>query len=402
MAAREPGSPRWARVTLVTGVVLALLAGGTAFAAHLVVQRWEGAVGRGVLLAPDARKGAKGAGSHAEPGPARPADGGTAPTGPAPTGPTPTGPTSTGPAPTGPAPTGTPPTGTAGPGASPGPTTPAGAAGAGDDGVEGPLTYLVIGTDRRSRDPADGGRADAIILVHLPAGLREAYLISVPRDLLVPIRDHWPDKINAAYALGGGGSGGAQLLSATLHDLTGVRFDGAAILDFSGFREVIDALGGVELCLDRRVRSIHTGEVFPAGCQHLTGRQALDLARQRYDLPGGDFDRGRNHQRLIRAMIDQVVSADLLTDPLRLDRTIRAVGRALTVDTGDVSLPELAFALRHLRPARITGVTLPSYPETIGGVSYVRAGPAAAGLYRAVRESRLADWVADHPRWRND
>jgi LCP family protein required for cell wall assembly len=266
--------------------------------------------------------------------------------------------------------------------------------------VRGPLTYLVIGTDQRTG--SGGGRADAIIIVHLPADLREAYLISVPRDLLVPIPGHWEDKINAAYMFGGGGSGGAQLLSATLNDLTGIGFDGAAILDFGGFRKVVDELGGVEVCLDRQIRSIHTDHVFPARCQQLTGKQALDLARQRYDLPAGDIDRGRVHQRLIRGMVDRIVDKGMLTDPLRLDRTIRAIGDALTVDTGGVPLPELAFALRHVRPDRVTGITLPSYPQMIDGTSYVLADPAADGLYRAVRDSDLAAWADAHPDWHND
>jgi LCP family protein required for cell wall assembly len=346
-------SPRWAWIVLVAGLVLAILAGGTAVGTRLLVDRWDRAVNKDVLLDPGAREPAREPASSPEPT--------RQPTAPPP----PTG------------------TGT-------------------DrrDAVRGPLTYLVIGTDQRT--DGGGGRADAIVIVHVPADLREAYLISVPRDLLVPIPGHWSDKINAAYMFGGGGSGGAQLLSATLNELTGIGFDGAAILDFGGFQEVVDELGGVEVCLDRQVRSFHSDHVFPAGCQHLTGAQALDLARQRYDLPAGDLDRGRHHQLLIRAMVDKVADTGMLTDPLRLDRTIRAVGDALTVDTGGVPLPELAFALRHLRPDRITGITLPAYPEMIDGTSYVLADPTADGLYLAVRDSDLAAWAAAHPGWRND
>jgi LCP family protein required for cell wall assembly len=325
---------------LVIGLVLAVVGGGTAVAARLLLNRWQSAVDQEVLLAPDARQARS----------ARPAS----------------------------------PTPTPSPSPTPEPRT----------SVEGPLTYLVVGADQRMNT---GGRADAIIIVHVPAGLREAYLISIPRDLLVPIPGHWEDKINAAYQIDG-----VPLLSATLNDLTGIGFDGAAILDFGGFKEVVDAIGGLDICLDQQVHSIHTGAVFPAGCQHLTGAQALDLARQRYDLPGGDFDRVRHHQRLIRAMVEQAADSDLLTDPLRLDRTIRAVGNALTVDTGGVPLSDLAFALRRLRADRITGITVPSYPQMIDGTSYVLAEPGASDLYRAVRESELAAWVSANRRWRND
>lgn len=359
-------APRWARLALVIGLVITVLAGGTALAGQLLIDRWDRAVGRAVLVDPGARA----------PRPDAPAEPAATPKRAPRQGPEPA--------------QGTP------PGSQAGPESRAGSR------PHGPLNYLVIGSDRRARNPGAGARADAIVIVHLPAGLREAYLISIPRDLLVPIPGHGPDKINAAYQYGGTGSGGAQLLSATVHELTGIGFDGGAILDFGGFREVIDALDGIELCLDREVHSIHTQAVFPVGCQHLTGAQALDLARQRYGLPAGDLDRGRNHQRLIQAMVDRAAGSGLLTDPVRLDRTIRAVGDALTVDTGGVPLTELAYALRHLRPDRITGITLPSYPQLIDGTSYVLADPTADGLYRAVRESSVAAWADGHPGWRND
>jgi LCP family protein required for cell wall assembly len=267
----------------------------------------------------------------------------------------------------------------------------------GSSSVEGPLTYLLIGSDQRAEDPAAGSRADAIIIMHASADLREAYLISIPRDLLAPIPGYGEDKINAAFQFGGGGDGGAQLVSATLTDLTGVSFDGAAIFDFGGFQKLVDAIGGVELCLEQQVDS-----QLPAGCQHLTGAMALNLARHRQDLPGGDFDRIRNQQRLILAMVDQAADTSLLTNPLRLDRTIRAAGNALTVDTGGVPLRDLASALRQLRGDRVIGITYPSYPGMIDDTSYMLADPAADGLYQALRDSTLAAWVTSDPRWRNN
>lgn len=336
MASRRRITPRWARVLLVVGLVVAVLAGAATVSAHLLIDRWERAVGQADLLGPAA-------GSRDAPG-GRPDS----------------------------------------------------------DQVTGPLNYLVIGTDQRPDQPEQVGLADAIVIVHIPEGLREAYVISVPRDLRVAIPGHGIDKINSAYRLGGGGSEGVSLLADTLTELAGVRFDGAAILDFRGFEEVVDALGGVEICLDAPVDSIHTGAHFPARCQQLSGAEALDLARQRYDLPAGDLDRGRHHQQLIQAMVDQARSMGMLTDPLRLDRTIQAAGAAVTVDTGGVPPAELAFALRGLRPEQMTGITLPSYPQQIDGTSYVIADPAADGLYQALRTSTLEQWVAGHPRWRNE
>lgn len=368
-SARPARNARWPHTVAVVGIVLAILAGASAVGAQVLVDRWAGSVGQEHLLDPGARDDGAG-----------------------------------------------------------GPDAPAGAPGDGQ-GVAGPLTYLVVGTDSTGDDDGgdgagdagggdagdDGGdagggvgpgsgttRTDAIVIVHLDAELRQGYLLSVPRDLLVHIPGHGTDKINAAYDAGGGGQEGIQLLSRTLRDATGIRFDGAAVIDFYGFESVIDALGGVELCLENSVTSIHTGDTFPTGCQRLDGSEALDLSRQRYGLPEGDFDRGRNHQRLLRAMVDQARSSGLLTDPARLDRTVRAVGGALTVDTGGVPLPELAMALRHLRADQLTGVTLPASSQERDGTWYVVAEPAAAELYQAVRRDQVGPWLDDHPRWHNE
>ncbi|WP_207921306.1 LCP family protein [Micromonospora sp. KC721] len=266
------------------------------------------------------------------------------------------------------------------------------------------LNYLLVGTDRRTDSSHPDQRSDTILIVHLPPGMRQAYLISVPRDLLVtiPSGNGYPggqDKINAAYEHGGGGRGGTRLLSTTLTRLTGIRFDGAALVDFTGFKQVIDLLGGIRMCVDTQVSSIHTGTVFQPGCQQMNGAQALDYVRQRYDLPGGDYDRQRHQQQLLRALLDKAGQTDLRGDPVKLDRVLRAVGGSLTVDTNGVPLQELVVALRSLPADAMRGVQLPSYPQTIGAVSYVVLDDAGRGLFGAVRADRVPDWATAHPRW---
>ncbi|WP_455565687.1 LCP family protein [Micromonospora profundi] len=270
--------------------------------------------------------------------------------------------------------------------------------------LDGPLNYLLVGTDRRAGSSEPDQRSDTILIVHVPAGRREAYLVSIPRDLLVAIPPTngfggGQDKINAAYERGGGGQAGTQLLSATLSRLTGLRFDGAALVDFSGFRKVIDLLGGVRMCVDTEVRSIHTNRVFPTGCQRMDGAQALDYVRQRYDLPGGDYDRQRHQQQLLRAMLDSAGQADLRTDPMKLDQVLRAVGGSLTVDTNGVPLEDLLLALRALPPDGMRGVQVPSFPQTIDEVSYVVLDNGGNGLFEAVRSTRLSAWAQANPRW---
>ncbi|MGC4885869.1 LCP family protein [Micromonospora sp. DT227] len=270
----------------------------------------------------------------------------------------------------------------------------------------GALNYLLIGSDHRPGANAADQRSDTILIVHVPAGMRQAYLISVPRDLLVavPAAPGWPggqDKVNAAYEHGGGGEGGARLLSATLTRLTGVRFDGAALVDFSGFTRVIDQLGGIRMCVDTPVRSIHTGTRFEPGCRQMDGARTLDYVRQRYDLPNGDYDRQRHQQQMLRAVLDRAGETHLRGDPVKLDRVLRAVGGALTVDTNGVPLDELVFALRALPADALRGVRLPSHPQTIDQVSYVVLDPDGGDLFTALQDTRMPEWAGANPRWVN-
>jgi LCP family protein required for cell wall assembly len=262
--------------------------------------------------------------------------------------------------------------------------------------VQGPLNYLLIGSDLRAGDPESGQRADTIVIAHIPAGLDQAYLISIPRDLRVQISGHGTDKINAAFAYGG-----TQLLSATVTQLTGVNFDGAAIIDFSGFRRVVDLLGGVTMCVDTRTRSIHTGHLFTVGCHQMSGAVALDYARQRYDLPSGDFDRQRHHQQLLKAIMVKASDRGLVANPLKLDQLLRAVGSSLTVDTNGVPLEDLIFAMRGLRASDLVGLQVPAHPEMIGGTSYALVDDPAPDLFAALSRAEVAGWAAANPKWIN-
>jgi LCP family protein required for cell wall assembly len=262
--------------------------------------------------------------------------------------------------------------------------------------VNGPLNYLLIGSDLREADPRSGERADTIVIAHIPAGLDQAYLVSVPRDLQVRIPGHGTDKINAAFQYGR-----APLLSATVTQLTGVNFDGAAIIDFSGFRRVVDLLDGVTMCVDTRTRSIHTGHLFTVGCQQMSGAVALDYARQRYDLPAGDFDRQRHHQQLLKAIMVKAGDKGLVANPFKLDQLIRAVGSSLTVDTNGVPLQDLIFAMRGLRADDMVGLQIPAHPQMIGGISFALLDEPAQDLFAALASAEVAEWATANPKWIN-
>ncbi|WP_020522628.1 LCP family protein [Catelliglobosispora koreensis] len=269
-----------------------------------------------------------------------------------------------------------------------------------------PLNFLLIGSDWREGQPHEGQRADTIIIVQLNGERTAAHLVSIPRDLVAEIPE-FPatefygstEKINAAFHHGGGGTGGVQLLSATLAQLLGIRFDGAAVIDFSGMENIVNLLGGVRMCVDTEVTSIHTGELFPLGCQIFTGAQALDYSRQRYGLESGDYDRQRHNQQLLKAIFSTALSNGVAQNPLKIDHFIRALGASLTLDTGGASLADVLLALRGLRPERMSGVTVPSYPDWIGAESVILLSEEAPALFEAMQTARLSDWAALNPQW---
>ncbi len=267
--------------------------------------------------------------------------------------------------------------------------------------VPGTRNLLILGSDSRDPDGAAAGRADTIILMHLPADRRQAYLISLPRDLWVSIPPT-PDgsaggheaKLNAATAFGG-----VPLMVHTVEQYTGVRIDHVVLLDFAGFVEVTDAVGGVDMYIEQTIQSIHGNKrVFEEGWQHLSGEEALDYVRQRYQFADGDFTRMRNQQQFLRALLDRATSREVLANPRRLDAFLRTLTATLTVDE-DFSLIRVGWAFRHLRGDRLTFLTSPhAGTGNIGGQSVVLSDDAAAAeLYAAVREDRVADWVREHP-----
>jgi LCP family protein required for cell wall assembly len=300
--------------------------------------------------------------------------------------------------------------------------------------VTGPLNYLLIGSDARADDPTAGARSDTIIIVHIPITMDRAYMISIPRDLRVQIPP-FPqagffgahEKINGAFQYGGQGDGGVQLLSATLSQLMGITFDGAAVVDFGGFQKVVEQLGGVDMCIDERTESHHIGhdkdgkflapwygpdgdyrnyestpEVYEPGCRHLEAWQALDYSRQRKSIPDGDYGRERHQQQLLKAIFDEARRQGVATSPRKLDGLIRSVGKALTVDTNGVPLADLVYALRDINPGDLVGVKVPSAPEIIGGISYVlESEDKAPLLYTAIRTDNLDEWAVENSDWVN-
>jgi LCP family protein required for cell wall assembly len=259
--------------------------------------------------------------------------------------------------------------------------------------LTGPMNFLILGLDRRPTQPAtEPARTDTIMIAHIPAAHDRGYLISVPRDLLVDIPGHGKNKINAAYAYGG-----ARLTATVVAQVTGLTFDGAVEIRFEGLSRLTDALGGVPMCVDRQIVSIHTNRVFEQGCKRLSGDEALDLLRQRYSLPGGALDRDRNARQFIAALLDEAGRAELADDPAKLTRVLTATGDALTIDLRGIGPIDLARELRGLRGADLTGGEVPATEGIDDGLDVMNLDPEAGALFEALRADDLDRWFAHKP-----
>ncbi|PWU44025.1 LytR family transcriptional regulator [Micromonospora globispora] len=300
----------------------------------------------------------------------------------------------------------------------------------GGSSLKGPIDMLLLGVDARQRWAADDVRSDTIIILHIPATHDQAYLISIPRDTeaqIPPFKKSGyqggTDKINAAFQAGarngGGWEGGAQLMAKTIKNMTGISFDGAAIINFGGFKNVIDALGTVRICVSQDTPSHHmswvdgkamwnadakkTGKpmtpvVHKKGCKEMEGWEALDYARQRYHLPNSDYDRQQNQQQLIKAMAKKASQEGMLTNPIKLNKLIQAAGKSLILDTGNVPIDDFIFTMKGVSGNDL--VTL----RTNGGTYSPNANHTRETLnalsmemFKAVKEDKLGEFIYANP-----
>lgn len=302
--------------------------------------------------------------------------------------------------------------------------------------IEGPLNILLAGLDTRPSRPHEVPRADAIMIIHVNEQLNQAYMISLPRDLLVEIPPYPPTGFaGGVYRLNSAMSHGAQqlegeelpdvgrgfeLLAATVSNLTGIHyFDAGAVINFEGFTDIVDAMGGITLEIEERIVSRHRqpdgrhrplnphGEgylgpqmVYEPGVWELEGWMALDITRQRYGVDGSDYGRQQNQQKVLRAIMDKAFSREIITDPIALDRVLRAAGESLIFDGRGHSPIDFAFALSRLRTGALQMITLPGYSVGTGdNYRGEELGPEAYELFAAVVEDRLAEFTLANPQF---
>lgn len=238
---------------------------------------------------------------------------------------------------------------------------------------------LIVGSDDRGdleagegvqgtgKDFVKGQRSDTVILAHLYGDSDKAQLISFPRDSWVTIPAYTdvdtgetvPEdegKLNKAFF-----EGGPPLLIRTIEGLSGVRVDSFLQIDFDGFQQLVNTLGGVEVCLSKPAKEKDSGIDLPAGRQTIKGDQALAFVRQRQGLPGGDLDRIRRQQQFIGAIVRKVLSAGTLLNPLKLNGVIKVATNSIQVDESltDRELLRLAQRFQSFSAGGVSFNTVP-------------------------------------------
>lgn len=256
--------------------------------------------------------------------------------------------------------------------------------------MSGARNVLVIGSDSRDgegnakygpQSQGLGRRSDTIIIVHVPADRREATAVSVPRDSMVriprcgsdPAR---ADMINSAY-----NAGGAACLRTTLEKLTGLRLHHTVEVDFAGFKNMVDALGGVRVKVPQPVNEPKAKLQLSAGEHLLNGEAALGWARLRYVGDGSDAARIKRQQTLLRAMLKKAQPM-VLTDPGKVKDFLGAMREAVKTD---LSLEEMYELGKQLADTKVDFVAVPAEPYSKDHNRLQWSQPEANGLFKSLK-----------------
>ncbi|WP_327590505.1 LCP family protein [Nonomuraea sp. NBC_00507] len=265
----------------------------------------------------------------------------------------------------------------------------------------GALNVLLVGSDSREGDNKTygpksqglGERTDTIMLLHISPNRDKATMISFPRDSMVAIPECQGRngavlpggirQINSAF-----NDGGINCTIKTLESLTNIKINHFVKVDFTGFKGIIDAVGGIEICLPKPVNDPKAKLVLPAGKHVVNGEQALGYVRTRYALgDGSDLSRIQRQQVFLTQVLKKVTDGGLLTNPIRLDGFLRSAAAAVTVDSELTfeRMLEIANSVRGLTAKELKGITVPveAYPGDKNRVQFSQ--PAAKNFFESVR-----------------
>jgi LCP family protein required for cell wall assembly len=256
--------------------------------------------------------------------------------------------------------------------------------------------WLIVGSDSReglskaerkqlATGSAAGQRTDTMMLLHIPDSGAPT-LVSLPRDSYVSIPGHGQNKLNAAYAFGG-----PKLLVQTVERVTGIRLDHYAEIGFGGLYDLVNAVGGVPMCLDSAAKDPKAALNVKAGCQTLDGKQALGYSRSRASARG-DLDRVNHQRSLITALLHKATNPMTLLNPVHTVKLISAGPRAVEVADGDhlTDLARLAWAARSLDDGGTTTTVPIGRMYSVAGVGDVLTWDTtrARALFDALRHDQ--------------
>ncbi|MGL3806075.1 LCP family protein [Paeniglutamicibacter sp. R2-26] len=270
---------------------------------------------------------------------------------------------------------------------------------------ENSVNILLLGNDTRAKGQGEenfaalpnGGRSDTMMLVHIPADRNGIYVTSIMRDTWLNIPGHGKAKINAAFAYGG-----VALAVQTLEDLFDTRIDHVASIDFEGFKGLTDALGGVEInnpiaFTPSSAKDVH----FPKGVQTLNGDEALAFVRERHSFADGDYQRVRNQQLYIEAVLNELTSKDTLTDPAKVSESVKQIAPYIAVDESldAMKVAKIASSMIGIGSGDMTFFTLPNKGtgRSADGQSIVVPDMVVIDEFaKALNEDSVARFVTDN------
>ncbi|MDO5025000.1 MAG: LCP family protein [Trueperella sp.] len=277
------------------------------------------------------------------------------------------------------------------------------------------LNLLLLGSDTREGDAdvdgsgasgkIDGMRSDTAMLIHISADRTRVDVVSIPRDTLLNIpsctlpngRSTYPERdamFNSAFYRGGmsGSVAAAAACSVrTVEKLTDIYIDGYIVINFASFQDVVNTLGGIDMCLTESLRDSRAGLDLSAGCQTLNGTQALALARARYQVgDGSDISRIGRQQELVKKIIEEALALNAFSDMNTFYQLLQDVTKNLETSdgVGDLRwLGGLLYSLRNIEGGNINFITMPFVPEG----DRVRPAASARQVWRALEFDRPVD-----------
>ncbi len=282
------------------------------------------------------------------------------------------------------------------------------------------LNILLIGSDKGEPQPGQSKkttlaqdaaaaewpvgkyRSDTLMVVHIPADRSKVYAVSIPRDSFVPIHDAQgevthSEKINSAFS-----AHGPLGTISTVENLTGLRMSHVAIVDWDGFKDLSTAVGGVPVTIPKTFYDPKQKVTWEAGDHLLEGKMALKYVRTRYGLIGGDFDRIKRQQNFMRSLLGKMLDSGVTSNPVKLNKTVVALSKNLTVDEGwsSTSMGKLALSLKGIKAEDVTFLTAPvAGTETIPvWGSVVKLDEAKSEeLFTALKFGKMDEFLAKYP-----